>query len=425
MPDLSRDLSQDERPEPFSTPDCDLRGLEWMPLDAANLLDSDLFLESTGDEFKAAIALICASWRQVPAGSLPRNEGSLAMLARTQHWTEVRTMALRNWVLCSDGRLYHPIVAAKAMEALPLRQEYVHKKSSEAERKERERKERKDMFARLREAGIVMKWDTKTGDLRAAIARLDQSRDLSHPKRDTREPPSDSFDPQTGGQADSTHSLHESPPPGDPLPPSEGLSQDQSRDQSRDLSRLRQGQGQGPLIQNPSGSVGAPAAPSPPAPPPAKRDKRKGDGTDPQPGEPLEGLKQRSSRPFRKCPDTFRLTGAMVQWANEEYPVLDFEEVRKSTRAFLNHRYKTARIEWVPTWENWIKEEADRKASRMRPMAQFNAAQTPRQQRVAQHFAAAAERPTHRGPPPRPVTTAPQGEIEDVEPRPTTPAIGR
>lgn len=160
-------------PEPFSSRDCDLRGLEWMPLQTQDLLDSDLWLLSDGWEFKAALGLICKSWRQVPAGSLPNDDRALATLAGVPDWTSVRTMALRNWVLCSDGRLYHPIVAAKAMEALPHRQEFVQKKTADADRKQRERKDRKDLFARLKAAGITPKWDTKTGELRDLVAKLE------------------------------------------------------------------------------------------------------------------------------------------------------------------------------------------------------------------------------------------------------------
>lgn len=167
---MSRDLS---RPDPLSSPDCDLRGLEWMPLNASNLLDSDLYLFSTGDEFKAAVTLICKSWRQVPAGSLPNEDNALATLSGARDWTSVRTMALRNWVLCSDGRLYHPIVASKAMEALPHRQEFVERKTAESDRKQRERKDRKDLFAKLRERGVVLPAMTSTTDLRKRLADLD------------------------------------------------------------------------------------------------------------------------------------------------------------------------------------------------------------------------------------------------------------
>lgn len=167
---MQRDLSQ---PNPMSTQDCDLRGLEWMPLDVLNLLDSTLFLESTGDEFKAAMALICKSWRQVPAGSLPASDNALATLSMARDWTSVRTMALRNWVLCSDGRYYHPIVSAKAMEALPMRQEFVEKRTGENLRKERERKDRKDLFAKLRGKGFVLPHTTKTTELRVKWAELE------------------------------------------------------------------------------------------------------------------------------------------------------------------------------------------------------------------------------------------------------------
>jgi hypothetical protein len=153
-------------PDPLSSPDCDLRGLQWMPLDVGRIVDSDLFLISSGDEFKAAFRLWCKSWEQVPAGSLPNNDIVLAGLSLAKNWKKVREVAMRNWVLCSDNRWYHPVVAAKAMEALPSRQDFVAKKSSDAERKERERADRKYLFELLRANNIVPKYDTKTSALR-------------------------------------------------------------------------------------------------------------------------------------------------------------------------------------------------------------------------------------------------------------------
>lgn len=89
-----------------------------MPLHVLDLLDSDLFLLSNGDEFKAAFALICASWLQVPAGSLPSSDSELRAIAGTDDWDAVRPMALRNWVLGADGRLHHPVVAARVMHVV-------------------------------------------------------------------------------------------------------------------------------------------------------------------------------------------------------------------------------------------------------------------------------------------------------------------
>lgn len=153
-------------PPPLTPADCDLRGMQWMPLDTMRVLDSDLFLNSTGDEFKAAFALWCKSWQQVPAGSLPNNEKSLAGLSLAKNWKKVRDVAMRGWILCSDNRYYHEVVAEKALEALPARKEFESKKSADALRKERERSDRKALFELLREHKIVPPYDTKTSQLR-------------------------------------------------------------------------------------------------------------------------------------------------------------------------------------------------------------------------------------------------------------------
>lgn len=98
---------------------CDVRSLPFMPLEPRRLLDSDLFLLSTGAEFKAAVALWCWSWTQVPAASIPDDERVHAKVAGVSlvEWRELADMALRGWIACEDGRLYHPVVAEKALRA--------------------------------------------------------------------------------------------------------------------------------------------------------------------------------------------------------------------------------------------------------------------------------------------------------------------
>lgn len=99
-------------------PECDLRGLPWMPIDTVRLLDSDLFALATGEEFKAAVALWCKAWQQVPAASLPEDDRILAKLSGAgARWKKVKEQALRGFVRCTDGRLYHPVIAEKALEA--------------------------------------------------------------------------------------------------------------------------------------------------------------------------------------------------------------------------------------------------------------------------------------------------------------------
>lgn len=110
----------DTLPEPFVPAEVDLRGLPWMPVQTERLLDSDLWGLSTGEEFKVAFRLWCKAWQQVPAASLPDDDRLLMNLAgvgRMAHWLKLRPVALRRFVRCSDGRLYHPVLAEKALEA--------------------------------------------------------------------------------------------------------------------------------------------------------------------------------------------------------------------------------------------------------------------------------------------------------------------
>jgi len=113
--------SSDILPEPLTPTDCDLRDFAFMPLDVVRLRDSNLAIQATGDEFRAAVLLWCASWHQIPAASLPDDDATLSSLAgygRVQkEWIKVRAGALRGWVKCSNGRLYHPVVAEKARDA--------------------------------------------------------------------------------------------------------------------------------------------------------------------------------------------------------------------------------------------------------------------------------------------------------------------
>lgn len=106
---------------PLVPADLDLRDFQYMPLDVVRLVDSDLSAIATGDEFKAAVWLWCKAWHQVPASSLPNDDRMLALLAGygrdLKEWRKVRETALRGFVLCDDGRLYHPVIAEKALEA--------------------------------------------------------------------------------------------------------------------------------------------------------------------------------------------------------------------------------------------------------------------------------------------------------------------
>ena len=106
---------------PLTPSNCDLRDFAFMPLDVVRLRDSDIAALSSGEEFRSAVLLWCASWHQIPAASLPNDDKVLAQLAGfgrvVAEWKAVKEGALRGWVLCSDNRLYHPVIAEKANDA--------------------------------------------------------------------------------------------------------------------------------------------------------------------------------------------------------------------------------------------------------------------------------------------------------------------
>lgn len=107
-----------ELPPPLTPADCDLRDFQFMPLDVRRLLTSETWVLGSGDERAAAMTLWLESWHQVPAGSLPSDDRMLAHLSQSgSKWKKIRTHVLRNWCKAADGRLYHPVVAEKVLEA--------------------------------------------------------------------------------------------------------------------------------------------------------------------------------------------------------------------------------------------------------------------------------------------------------------------
>ncbi len=88
-------------------------------LDTHKLLGSELMALASAEELKAAVLLWCRAWNQKPAASLPDDDRVLASFAQVSaaRWPKLRVMALRGFVKCSDGRLYHPLLAADANRA--------------------------------------------------------------------------------------------------------------------------------------------------------------------------------------------------------------------------------------------------------------------------------------------------------------------
>lgn len=111
-----------ELPAPLSPPDCDLRDFPFLPVDIARLFNSEFHARSNDAEWRAGVTLWLKSFHQVPAGSIPDDDIQLTRLSElgrdTKTWKKIKAVALHGWIKCSDGRLYHPVVAQKAAEAL-------------------------------------------------------------------------------------------------------------------------------------------------------------------------------------------------------------------------------------------------------------------------------------------------------------------
>lgn len=127
-------------PAPLTSPACDLSDFQYMELDVRRLRDSKFAAAAEGEAFRAGILLWCAAWHQVPAASLPDDDVELANLAGygrvLKEWKKVRAAALHGFVKCADGRLYHPVVAEKAVAAFAAKAKYAYEKFCDRLRKE-------------------------------------------------------------------------------------------------------------------------------------------------------------------------------------------------------------------------------------------------------------------------------------------------
>lgn len=109
------------KPYPLVPAEVDLRDFGFMPLDVATLMSSSLWVKAKKDPRvgHAAVSLWCRSWHEVPAASLPNDDELLADFAGCDEveFARIKERVLANFVLCTDGRLYHEHVAKKALEA--------------------------------------------------------------------------------------------------------------------------------------------------------------------------------------------------------------------------------------------------------------------------------------------------------------------
>ncbi|GBR33985.1 hypothetical protein AA11826_1156 [Komagataeibacter oboediens DSM 11826] len=125
-------------PDPLTPEYCDLRGYDFMPLFGHRLFSSEFYTEASDAEFRAGMRLWWAAWSQLPAGSLPNSDRALATLADfgrdVEAWQAVKERALHGFILCSDGRLYHPMLCQEALDAYEERLRKSKKRVKDKER---------------------------------------------------------------------------------------------------------------------------------------------------------------------------------------------------------------------------------------------------------------------------------------------------
>lgn len=136
-------MADESLPEPLTPPDCNLQSFPYMELDVARLRQSKFSATPNAEAFRAGVLLWCASWHQLPAASLPDDDVELADLAgygkmpfSVKFWRKVRGEALNGFIKCSDGRLYHEVIAEKARAAWASRLEHSYEKLKGRLRKE-------------------------------------------------------------------------------------------------------------------------------------------------------------------------------------------------------------------------------------------------------------------------------------------------
>lgn len=107
-------------PPPLVPEDCDLAGMDSMMLDVGRLRKSRLTLVAKRRPELGWISVLLwgAAWNEAPAASIENDDDVLAdrAMVSPERWAEIKDELMGPWVLCSNGRWYHPVVAEKANE---------------------------------------------------------------------------------------------------------------------------------------------------------------------------------------------------------------------------------------------------------------------------------------------------------------------
>lgn len=132
-----------DRPEPLVPAEVDLRDYDYIPFYGDRLFNSDTWALCDPEQKVAALRLWWRAWHEEPASSLPDNDRLLAERAgygiAVKAFLAIKENVMRGWISCSDGRLYHPVVAAIALDVWDKKRKKTAENTADRERKRRKR----------------------------------------------------------------------------------------------------------------------------------------------------------------------------------------------------------------------------------------------------------------------------------------------
>lgn len=148
----------------------DLRHFKDMPLEVRRVRDSDIIGIGDAEIFRCNFSLWCGSWHQVPAGSVPDDDATLARMAGLgrdlRTWMKIKAHALHGFYRFNDGRWYHRVVCEKAVESWNSSTVFVWKRECDRLRKENEDRKASNLpeIAKPPKPGkITLQWPKSSG----------------------------------------------------------------------------------------------------------------------------------------------------------------------------------------------------------------------------------------------------------------------
>ena len=182
-------------PPPLTPRECDCTDLDGFMLNVERLMASELVALSSHEIVAASLFLWCRAWKQRPAASLPDDDRVNAAFARLPlaRFKRLKREVMHGFVKCNDGRLYHRVLAAEALNAYQRKLSFQKRRNDDAERLRKWREKHGE--TRVEREGQD-KDSTGQGQNRKEFfartlrtARLDSFRALGRLRRDAQENP--------------------------------------------------------------------------------------------------------------------------------------------------------------------------------------------------------------------------------------------